>query len=634
MTTTHDAPASVTTAASAPEGYELRAVDPATLVDNPQNARRPHRDREGLAPSIGALGILNPPLVRQLEDGRLEIIAGERRKYSAIKAGLSTIPVFVRDDLSPVHQLAGMLVENHDREGLTPTEEAVAIQQLAGFEGVTQRDITTMTGIKAGVVRTALKVAASEVATAIGERHDLNLDQLMVLAEFDTDTEAVKALTVTALKDPEPIRPPGGPAPARPRRPCRLRRRSGPGHRGRGAPGRAGERLVAPRGRPTGSRTFRPRAVPAPSPRPSTGPAPVTVPPWSRPTMATRLAYLCLDPVGHGHIDQATARTATTSPATDAPASGMTDEQKDERRKVIANNKAWETATPVRREFVTELVARRSVPKGTLRYVTEVIMADPAGLAAGDGDRVASLIGKDTNPGRAWDRTAALALASDASDARLPLVLFAQVAASVEARFGERQGWRHPDVGSRGLPQIPRHLRLRTLRGRTGGSRHRGRIPRRRIERLVPSWQQPRLSRGCCASPPVSRPAGHARTHLTGRRQEHAAPHSTIRPPPHPSHLRSPTAPIPSRLPNHDHSCLSRPISHIRLLHTCGIRGGVGLAARGRGGRPPSGGAGRGPSRRREYAVISLRRMTLGSGYRYLMESVAVGDGARGKPPT
>jgi ParB family chromosome partitioning protein len=122
----------------------------------------------------------------------------------------------------------------------------------------------------------------------------------------------------------------------------------------------------------------------------------------------------------------------------------MSDEQKAERRKVITNNKAWETAALVRREYVTELVARRSVPKGTLRYVTEVIMADPAGLAAGNGDGVASLIGKDTNPGRTWDRTAALALASDASDARLPLVLLAQVAASVEARFGERQGWRHP----------------------------------------------------------------------------------------------------------------------------------------------------------------------------------------------
>jgi len=63
MTTTHDAPATVPTAADAPQGYALRGVDPATLIDNPNNARRPHRDRDSLAPSIGALGILNPPLV-------------------------------------------------------------------------------------------------------------------------------------------------------------------------------------------------------------------------------------------------------------------------------------------------------------------------------------------------------------------------------------------------------------------------------------------------------------------------------------------------------------------------------------------------------------------------------------------
>ena len=54
---------------------------------------------------------------------------------------------------------------------------------------------------------------------------------------------------------------------------------------------------------------------------------------------------------------------------------------------MITNNKAWETATPVRREYVTELVARRSVPKGTLRYVTEVIMADPGWFGRGQRRR-------------------------------------------------------------------------------------------------------------------------------------------------------------------------------------------------------------------------------------------------------
>jgi ParB family transcriptional regulator, chromosome partitioning protein len=444
MTTTHDAPAPApaTTTASAPEGYELRAVDPATLVDNPQNARRPHRDREGLAPSIAALGILNPPLVRQLEDGRLELIAGERRKYSAIKAGLGTIPVFVRDDLSPVRQVASMLIENHDREGLTPTEEAAAIQQLAGFEGVTQKDITTMTGIKAGVVRSALKVAASEVATAVGERHDLTQEQLLVLAEFDTDSEAVKALTVSALKDP-----------ARFDHVAAQLRRERDDRAAYDAIAvqitEAGVPLVEldngwwlPDGAahldelpaPGGARSFtaaKHRACPghAGAVRESDD--------------GYELAYLCLDPVGHGHIDRPKDRQGTASPATDAATSGMTDEQKAERRAVIANNKGWEVATPVRREYVTELLARRTAPKGTLRYVTESIMADPAGLAAGSGDTVASLIGKETGRG-AWDRSAALALASDATDARLPLVLLAQLAASVEARFGDRQGWRHP----------------------------------------------------------------------------------------------------------------------------------------------------------------------------------------------
>ena len=371
-------------------------MDPATLVDNPNNARRPHRDRDGLAPSIGALGILNPPLVRQLEDGRLELIAGERRKYSAIKAGLSTIPVFVRDDLSPVHQLASMLVENHDREGLTPSEEAVAIAQLAGFEGITQRDITTMTGIKAGVVRTALKVAASEVATAIGERHDLSLDQLMVLAEFDTDAEAVKALTVTALKDPSRF----DHLVAQLRRDRDDRAAYEQVARqvteSRGTAGRVGERLVAPRRRGLAQRALRPRGLAHPYP----GPASEMPGPRRRRARGRRR-------LRGGLPLPRSRRPRPHRPAEGPPDSrqtaclrwgAMTDEQKAERRRVVTNNKAWEVATPVRREYVTELLARRSVPKGTLRYVTEVIMADPGGVAAGNGDRVASLIGKDTTP--------------------------------------------------------------------------------------------------------------------------------------------------------------------------------------------------------------------------------------------
>jgi ParB family chromosome partitioning protein len=447
MTTTDETATSVGSKKSTPDGYELRTVDPATLVDNPNNARRAHRDREGLSPSVEALGILHPPLVRQLEDGRLELIAGERRKYSAIKAGRSTIPVFVRDDMSPIHQLAGMLVENQVREGLTPTEEAVAIQQLAGFEGVTQRDITTMTGIKTAEVRTALKVAASDVATAIGERHDLSLDQLIVLAEFDTDTEAVKALTVAAVNDPSRFD----------HLVAQLRRDRDDRAAYDAVAAQiteAGVPLVALESDwwlPEGAQWL--SDLPAPDSARSYTPAKHrSCPSHAAAVVETdegyEVAYICLDPVDQGHVDEVEGPKSTGSPGSDAPASGMTDEQKAERRNVVTNNKAWDTATPVRREYVAELLARRSVPKGTLRYVTEAIMADPAALAEGDGNEVASLIGKESNPG-AWDRSAALALASDASDARLPLVLLTQVAASVEARFGDRQGWRHPNAALR-----------------------------------------------------------------------------------------------------------------------------------------------------------------------------------------
>ncbi len=57
---------------------------------------------------------------------------------------------------------------------------------------------------------------------------------------------------------------------------------------------------------------------------------------------------------------------------------GWTEEQKAERRLVVANNKAWDAAEEVRLAFVTELLHRRSTPKGTLRFVTETLLSDPA----------------------------------------------------------------------------------------------------------------------------------------------------------------------------------------------------------------------------------------------------------------
>ncbi len=82
-----------------------------------------------LAASIRVQGVMQPILVRQLEDESYEIIAGERRWRASQIAGLSHVPVLVRS-VPDKAALAMALIENIQRENLNPLEEAVGIQRL------------------------------------------------------------------------------------------------------------------------------------------------------------------------------------------------------------------------------------------------------------------------------------------------------------------------------------------------------------------------------------------------------------------------------------------------------------------------------------------------------------------------
>lgn len=82
-----------------------------------------------LAASIKVQGVMQPILVRQLDDDSYEIIAGERRWRAARIAGLSHVPVLVRS-VPDKAALAMALIENIQRENLNPLEEAIGIQRL------------------------------------------------------------------------------------------------------------------------------------------------------------------------------------------------------------------------------------------------------------------------------------------------------------------------------------------------------------------------------------------------------------------------------------------------------------------------------------------------------------------------
>lgn len=93
---------------------------------------------EELAASIRAQGVIQPVLVRPVAGGRYEIIAGERRWRAAQIAGLSEVPVIVRE-IADDAALAMALIENIQREGLNPLEEAIGLQRLIDEFGMTHQ---------------------------------------------------------------------------------------------------------------------------------------------------------------------------------------------------------------------------------------------------------------------------------------------------------------------------------------------------------------------------------------------------------------------------------------------------------------------------------------------------------------
>src|ERR1700722_19895768 len=123
---------------------------------------RSHFDEESmgaLAASIREVGLLQPVLVRQLEDedDSYELIAGERRWRAARRAGLQTIPVLVQvaDDVASLEQA---LVENLHRVDLNALEEAAAYQQLIDEFGLTHEQVATRMGKGRATVTNTLRL--------------------------------------------------------------------------------------------------------------------------------------------------------------------------------------------------------------------------------------------------------------------------------------------------------------------------------------------------------------------------------------------------------------------------------------------------------------------------------------------
>ena len=110
-----------------------------------------------LAESIKAHGVLQPVLVRPLQDGRYELIAGERRLRAAKQAGLSAIPATVRDMDERESAVVGM-IENLQREDLNCLEEAEGYERLISEFGLTQEQLAREIGKSQPTVANKLRL--------------------------------------------------------------------------------------------------------------------------------------------------------------------------------------------------------------------------------------------------------------------------------------------------------------------------------------------------------------------------------------------------------------------------------------------------------------------------------------------
>jgi len=140
-------------------GSALADIPIGSIEPNPAQPRT-HFDEEllaSLAASIRELGVLQPILVRPLDGGRYELIAGERRWRAAKRVGLPSIPALVRtvEDRTRLEQA---LVENLHRQDLSPLEEAGAYQQLVEDFGLTHDEVASRVGKSRVAVTNTLRL--------------------------------------------------------------------------------------------------------------------------------------------------------------------------------------------------------------------------------------------------------------------------------------------------------------------------------------------------------------------------------------------------------------------------------------------------------------------------------------------
>ena len=177
------------------EGTSNLSEIPINLIEPNPNQPRREFDEEAmkeLANSIQEIGIITPITLRQMSDGKYQIIAGERRWRASQQAGLKSLPAYIRT-VEDENVMEMALVENIQREDLNAIEIALAYQHMADTLGMTQERIADRVGKSRTAITNYMRLLKlpAQIQMALKNR-DMDMGHARALLALDSPSAQIK----------------------------------------------------------------------------------------------------------------------------------------------------------------------------------------------------------------------------------------------------------------------------------------------------------------------------------------------------------------------------------------------------------------------------------------------------------
>ena len=343
-------------------------MDPTTLIIGDNVRAAAHLDRQFLA-SLREHGVMNPIQATRADDGTLTVKRGQRRTLGAIKAGLSTVPVLVvTDDTDEADRIVKQWHENERRDALTETDRLAAVEQLT-ILGVPAGNIARRLGTPKKQVEAAVQANGSDLAKTAARKHALTLTDAALIAEFEDDEDTVRDI-LRAVKDGDSAE-----HVAQRARDDKARQQAQeaavaalveagvtvidrPGYDDKTIKELREIRLVKRNGDPKVNPPTEAEHATCP------GHAAYVTTYYSG---TPNVTYVCTNPKANGHALH--SWNGETRLPGQQPGGGMSEEQKAERKTLIANNKAWDSATGAARVDAESFLTRTNPPKGAETFL-------------------------------------------------------------------------------------------------------------------------------------------------------------------------------------------------------------------------------------------------------------------------